>query len=574
MKDAINLIDIEDKTVRKDSVLSSNQIKTRKSSFEAISGKWNKFRVSLLSKKLERTKAELEEEKQNLATSVMNNEKVDYSKAIELNDTIARLEEKISVLSRETVPSKFEQNRAIKIKGGMMNNLQANSSEMYAGEAKASESYSDSGFSIADMAAAADTSDIDVAQIAEENDTSISSEVNAAMGNETPISRDDIKSVIDQSFAAIDEGVKEISPEDVEKTITGSDSEADISTDTAADEIDEPSYEVTDASDIVTDNVEDTTGVSEGFIDDGYVPENDSAFVAPESETTFGAPEVESEAPAENVISREEVEAEINRRINEQMDQRVSQNESTSAKTNHFDEDGFPKRREREAYVPMTDEQIEQAKENIEFDKYEQQYAEKARAEESSTFTPPAVVIDPIAPVVPVDTSTRDDVVVVTDRDDEDLHFDYSNATVGDVARATTIETSAQGLEALKARILELRAEQKDSKEEAENASKRKSEVAQSASDIDREDAANAQELDAAMGKLNDFREALEEDIRRNREKAALEASEAQEYSRHIQEKRAEIDERNRMISEIYSYIGPEAVNVRVVDDPKEYGLK
>ena len=542
MKDAINLIDIEDKTVRKDSILSSNQIKTRKTSFSAISGNWKKFRISLLSKKLERVKSELAGEHQKIV-SAGTNENVDYSKAMELNATIARLEEKINILSRGGVPTNYVENRAIKLRKKMMDSLMYNTSGIYANETDKYDSVGNGGFYKEDiasaMAAAGDTNDIDVSKISEENDSAISSEVSDAF-----VSREEIKSVIDDNLAKVDSEVREISPEDVEKTVTSSSM------------FDEPEEEKADM-----------------FEDPSVHDAKEGRFIHSDM---FDEPEEkEDDIP---IISREEVEAAVNQKLREQMDEtRVSQNEAASAKTNRYDENGFPKRREREAYVPMTDEQIEQAKENIEYEKYEKKYADDAAkksrdsikdevtriANSRDYIRKPASSINDI--VMPKVEAYRGEAIVVPDRDEQrDLHFDYSNATAKDVVNAVKVETSAEGLEALKARALKLKEKDRQSKDHLDNARRAQADQAQRALDIKNAAQVKEQKYRERLSKFKDYCDALEQDIEINMNLAAVAENDVECNRRFIEGKQAEMEDYDRKMEEIDEYISPEAINVRI----------
>ena len=112
----------------------------------------------------------------------------------------------------------------------------------------------------------------------------------------------------------------------------------------------------------------------------------------PEASATIGSEEIKDvvEESFDNVdvdskISLEDIKSEVD----EAMDRIVSKNANTDAKIDRFNEDGSV--REKYTYTPMTDEEIKAARENIEYDKYEEIYrqeheqakaAKEAQAEE------------------------------------------------------------------------------------------------------------------------------------------------------------------------------------------------
>lgn len=115
--------------VRKDRI-SSNQIKTRPASFNAISKVWNDFCLQFYTNKLNSEKeAALT---QNYA--VDNNSNLTPNAIEQINNKsliIARLEEKIKILSKQNVPTNYVDNRAIKLRNKMMNNLVINCNNAY-----------------------------------------------------------------------------------------------------------------------------------------------------------------------------------------------------------------------------------------------------------------------------------------------------------------------------------------------------------------------------------------------------------------------------------------------------------
>ena len=99
------------------------QIKTRKTSFSNIVEKFRNFRIRRLERKMEKTVDKIlskDYKKKNISDKLM-------SKSMKL----AKLEEKIRVLSREEVPSRFVKSRAIKLRNYMMENTVRSADGLY-----------------------------------------------------------------------------------------------------------------------------------------------------------------------------------------------------------------------------------------------------------------------------------------------------------------------------------------------------------------------------------------------------------------------------------------------------------
>ena len=522
MLDAINLIDIEDKTVKKDSRLSSNQIKTRQSSFKSISGYWKKFRISLLSKKLDKMKDELVTEKYKVDSSQRLTEKSE-EKIIKKTNAIANLEEKIKILSRENVPSNYVRNRAIKLRKSMIENLVANSKNAYSvGLDNYDKVFSDEVVSNESSVAPAEFA------MAAAGNTAVNVEPDIkTFGEESMfINRDDIKSAIEAGFSKIKEEaeaekaeVKQISPETVENVVTGRSM------------FDDPEEETT------------SEVVSSGMFDE------------PEQVTTSEVVTSSMFDDPEENTNRSQITDEI----------KVTKNETTAARVDRYDGNGLPKYR-RPAIVDITDEEIARARENIEYDRYEKKYAEDWEKKLSSVAInrPSANVDNVVLPQAKVETNVREDVVVVPDRDEEkDLHFDYSDATEKDIVAATKVERSASGLEALKARALALKEKNRQSKLELDEARREQNEEAQRALEIKNAAQAKEKEYQDSLSKLEDYCEALEKDTEINMNLAAVAKTDIECNRRFIEGKQAEIEDFDQKMDEIDSTISPEAINVR-----------
>lgn len=133
MADAIELVD-KDYSVAKKDRISSTQIKTRHKSFEAIARVWNKFRLSRIEKLLDMKKNSFVNDKFN-ADENSRLTKSAEKKLTKKSLAIAKLEEKIKICTNEIVPINYVNNRAIKIRKKMMDNLVANCDMSYSVDA-------------------------------------------------------------------------------------------------------------------------------------------------------------------------------------------------------------------------------------------------------------------------------------------------------------------------------------------------------------------------------------------------------------------------------------------------------
>lgn len=589
MLDNIELVDREYNNASNTGRIHSNLIRLKRTSFTKVSEKYTEFRISLLNKKLDRVNKELEAEVNNLNFSGQSLESVE-NKILAKTSVIARLEEKIKVLSKENVPTNYVSNRAIKLKNEMINNAKLNSSSAYASDSNSNEvsfSPNDYGFSGVDtsansvaFAAAGETSDIDVEKVAMDNEKSLSDDVNTAMNNQNdyqaPIDKDIIRSAIDESFSQLNNS-QDSDNEDIYETpiydSTENNSE-DLSNLFTSSEQNIPDTPVENSDEVIT-----------------TVPENTDSS---NQEEIVSEDNVEKEESTISPISREEIENVINRKLEEQAQNdynRVSSNESTQAKIDNFDENGEVKP-SKYHYQPMSDEEIARARENIEYDKYEKIYEEQNEnifennvPSVGYQFTAPQVAIDkPLSTISDVvlphadvnkvdDDNVREDIVVTPDRDDyvssqntndnDDIHFDYSEATSNDIRNAADVENSLGGLEALKARALKLREEQRKSKDELDLAKKEQSDEARRALEIKNATDNKKKDYEAYLGKLNDYCEALQQDIDINKNSVAAAKEDAESNRRFIKSQEMQMDDYDKMISDINSIISPEAINVR-----------
>ena len=110
MLDNIELVDRDSSNAKNAGRIHSNLIRLKKASFSNIVSKWNAFRLANLNKKLERENDKLDKIINTAPFGKME------EKVFAQTNKIAKLEEKIKILSRENVPANYVKSRAIKLK--------------------------------------------------------------------------------------------------------------------------------------------------------------------------------------------------------------------------------------------------------------------------------------------------------------------------------------------------------------------------------------------------------------------------------------------------------------------------
>lgn len=513
MGDAINLIDRDYTTVKSDDRVSKNIIKTRKLSFKRIAERWAEFRLSLMNKELERAKENLVKDNYHVGTSGLS--LGSEAKMNRRTAAVARLEEKIMILKREDVPTDYRKNRAIKLRNNMMANLTYNSANAYSVE------------------------EDKIDKVFEEEQASVVPETNEGENMAAVATSEDID--VEKVSAANEEKIAD----DVEKAMHEDVSREDISS----------------VIDSKFADLEENANVGSFVSRDEVESAVQNAIDAVEEDSDTH--EVAAEEVHENVS---EQPVEDSERVH------VSQNESTEAKVNHFDSEGEVK--PREGYVPMTDDQIAEARRNIEYEKYEEIYKtlweEKKKRFKDALQEIKNSAKRNIVPEVPMEEAVRDEVVVTPEREEkveeyttakeeekpkEDLHMDYTDATKRDVARAIGKETSVSGLAALKERALKLREEQENARKDQEAARREQVEEAERAMEIRRQTEAKKEAYAEKFRALEEYCAALEEDTKSIRSSAAISRNDTACNRRFIESRVAEMTDYDERIQEIDSII-------------------
>ena len=748
MVDKIDLLDNDYNLVSRKA--SPRQIKTRSKSFSSISGIFTKFRISRLEKKLEKSRKSFvnQEIHKNLGNpSVVRKTEKNIEKKAKV---IAKIEEKIMILSKENVPTNYVENRAIKLRKNMMSNLSYNSSAAYslgvkteADEIKAIDKIfnEDSPLSINERVRESELEDVEdveeqendqvetpesimsreseeigrrVSSILDE-DTSkelevaddkevdavekeeVSSDESDKTVNEpvieseqipdistfmkdidlnvdtyqdstnsnsvidenesrehievvpTDIDRDAIKSSIDDQFEniaksgevseeetitnagrpniddnfnSVDNGAKFVSPETV-KSVVGTGSKIDIDTDEPKSISPEEVRAVLDGKFDEVENAEEEDNV-DTHLDVKSIEETISDALSKLDEE-------EQNKDLDDEMSFEDVHEEVEDAINER--NKISSNESHVARINEFDADGNKK--QKFDYVPMTDEEIKQAQENIEYEKYENPaFKEEKHLPNEIKFNYPKIRFEDIfvpankdedykiesedvveeekQEIVPVNDNIRGEIVVVPDRkvqlpmvveenkedeqvvtsedvqdveeepiedytfdtskddkksvsnNEDDLSFDFSNASATEIDGIIDKLGTKSQFDALKVRVEQLRKQQIEQRKREEEARKAAEVAARKAEEQKKRYNESVEKNNQYLELLKSYAEALEEDNERTKQRTQAFEETKEMENRFAEDQRVKAEQALAMVDEINSIIGPVAENVSV----------
>ena len=217
-------------------------------------------------------------------------------------------------------------------------------------------------------------------------------------------------------------------------------------------------------------------------------------------------------------------------------------------------------------YVPMTDEQIDAARENIEFQKYEEQYESK-EAVENPIFALPAVRDDIIVPEDRVvDSPVKSEKKEIEKAEEEpvqNIHFDYSDTTEKDVEKASAIESTVAGLEALKKRAMDLKKRRQNSMDKLETVHKKQADVAQKALEIDAVREAKKKDYNDRVVAFEEYCKGLEEENKSIDSSIAVAENDIVITREKIEANEAEINSYDDKMKEIDSIMSSDVEGVR-----------
>ena len=585
-----------EETVPRDNRVSRNQIKTRSSSFQSIYKHWRDYRSTVLNQKLNNVKDDL----------VRNMSTADYQEIRHNNDLVSKLEEKIEILSKSDVPSKYIKHRAIKLREKMMNSVYLNSAKAYAEKVFASKNSIVSNVPVEDATpdfivppvvesmAAANTSSpiINVENVSNEQEKVLADEIDRAMGEayfdaqpvidempivDEPINRNDIEQVVENAFTEDNSAFQPVENEPISRNeieqVVENAFAVDNTTLQSAEEKPISREEIEQVVENTFDNVEDNVKV--------VTPEEVAEVVSENHDSGYATVEEDDLKAVEPVGEVNEAEPVIDySHLKEAVDQALADIQFTQNDTSAVSVGLLPPHVEEPfEYKPMTDEEIAKARENIEYQKYEDIYAKEWAAKQEAKHENAAEVVfggfEPIHDVISSTNETpREDIVVVPDRKEinekvvekpveKDLHFDYSEATESDLVNASKVEESKMGLSELKERALKLKEQNRQSKIELDAAKNAQIDEARKALEIRNANLTKKLDYVESLRKLREFCDSLEEDTQATYNSVESARNNAEANKKFIQSQYDEISDYDSRMKEIESIISGDDITKR-----------
>lgn len=317
----------------------------------------------------------------------------------------------------------------------------------------------------------------------------------------------------------------------------------------------------------------------------------------------------------ESGVSRDDIDDAISQAIDEV---KVVKNPSAAARVDKYDDDGHMRvnsdevessfvtapKKERYSYKPLLPDEVGRAQQNIDYEEYQQTYqSPKAvsgligvnNADFSKAFVPvnstQTSYADISAPVVEPVRDLREMPVVVPEREngaysyndkvdftlsapakadaDQDLHFDYSNATANDITsaigKATTLDELYGILGPALKRVSELKKKDAETRESIENAKREAEAAAKEAARAKSYAKEKEEEYKRQLEMVNMYTASLNDECETNisREKAIREATAGEiRFTEQQLQKANGIDQ---MMAEIDSVIGRDSQNKRSI---------
>ena len=493
--DNFELIDRDYSTASNSGRIHSNLIRLKPTSFEGIRNKWKNFRLSRLNKKLEKAEAELE----NVANTVPFEQMEE--KLLAKSKKIAKIEEKIKILSREGVPANYVSNRAIKLKDAMMREILGVSAEAYKDENKA-EDYGFSDFENTDFALAAATDINSEGEKKPEEDVQVET-----------ISSEDIRNAVNERFAEIN-GKKETEDDNV---IEDDDrTNIDIPVTIATDEEIENEYDRVSSNESTPARTDrfDENGINTSIDDEEF---DNSEKTDSSDANIYGFDENGDRKVSPNLFDENGINVKTGGKYDEfGFDVNGIYYKNAQPEVEQFNISGDNKRvdpskvenygvgenykKVSNIFDPMSDDELARARENIEYDKYKEQYEKDSKIRDDIVVTPDRKEDS---------ESKYDEYTVVEENEnenDQDMHFDYTNATAKDIENAVNFTTSSADLKAMMARVAELKRKQAESKERMDEAKRIKEEESRRAEESRRILEEKEKEKAAYMSKLKSKR--------------------------------------------------------------------
>lgn len=510
-------------------------IKARVLSFNSIANRFKNFRLNLMKKRLDSMKDKALTEKYSESN---------YSKKIDKKSkAIAKLEEKIMVISKEEVPTDYVSKRAIKLKRSMIDNLSYNSHLFYS--------------------------------IGLENKNKIFDE---SVENESI----DSSVVVDGLHEVVD-GETEVSSEDLTKQTI-----ADI----VNAELDSVSENGKGQEEQIEEYIKPVDGDVVGGLDDIVVEASsnngqasemskeeiqriiDDAFTQTEVSDVSENEKKEEPTPGDSV--HEEVEDAINMI-------KVSRNNSGIVRAEKFDEQGEEKTKKgKYQYTPMSDEEIRESQRKLGFDENGNILdSEVATTSGDSDIDLSDVVVekneslnDRVVPIIAADRSDQADSNILEDDEDNNM-FEIvdnvdkeENTEQGDKGISefsfvdepeaqeeddgkSSVASRLEDYLSLKEKIMHLQEQRRISEEKRKAAEKTAEETSERAQQAQMLFEESQKTYEEKINLLKAYTESLEAECLENEKGAEIAESDAQKSESFIATQHEKADENYRVIEEI-----------------------
>ena len=593
MKENINIVDRDYGSSQEE---VSRPIKTRGKSFNSI---LSNFKKELLEARLNQMQDSAVSEKYDSDMSYKSVQSIASKRAT----AIAKLEEKILVLSRDDVPQNYVESRAIKLRDAMMDNLTKNASSAYNNSYSIGYENKDNVFGDFEKElgeqSSDDSLDLDTdgvlfsIQQPEETDEKDDA-INVVP---TEFERKDIEDSINEEFAAVDgtsldetevqeshedseDKVNFVTPEEVKETVDKSTEVAEDETvnnqeiknviDSALDNINIEGENLTsDESTQSVDNDDDKADYDsikdeiDRALEKVRISSNNSS-VAKIDKYTSNEDTIRNEydKAVEDVINKESplgVQSVDNEEIIKTVEDKIAGEDSSLL--SEVDREMIRRevqkviskeRNARSGYVPMSDEEVAESQHKI------------ASTEHlASKFKAPSFenLLKPVDEVKQIGEQVRDLPVVVPDRDayepviEEDLVSSNEAEEYLPVSRKNQIDT----FNALKNRLKALKEHQRVTQQERDMAQKNAETIADKAKEARRLADESDKLREEQLKRLQEYTESIEEECKNNEKNRVIAENDAVMNNNFIEEQLRKIEENSNVIDEIDSLISGRA---------------
>ena len=513
------------------------EIKTKPTSYEAITKKYENF--------LMQAKSDLENMKDAALNSTFTKEETE-TQITQISKSIARLEEMIKTLSNENVPTNYVDNRAIKLKKSMMENLTKKVGDLYSIDAEKKEEIFaqdklEFGDAIPDVAVVAANNESEMVS----NDDSLNREImsdivdeqlNEARAREQAESTMEVSDTIAPipAVAEVTEGIEEYSK--------SPDTNEQIDNDTIKSVISEELDNISAIPEISPEEVQETVTVDEPVQDNmenTRILHNDTINA---KLSRFD----ENGNPIDNSV---EQPVEVENKENENQQSVV---EDTSIHTiDPYDLDSM-KDRQIPEWKPMTDEEIRKAQIKLGFDENGNMINQST--EETEKVEP--VNEDKESPAVVEEEIPEYSITDQEEKPQPEIEVEETNSDESQFKASNTTKTTLEAYKKLKENVLRLREEQTQSKREADQAIEDANSAKQKAREIREMLAESDNSVAQSMQLLETYKKALEEDNYRNNETKEAALKRAQEDYEYVSENERKIRDNDQLVDEIKSLIG------------------